>query len=274
MSNANIYNRLMDAIGNTFGVCGLMGNIQTESNFKSTNMQNSYEARLGMNDTTFKNCHGIDEDGHVTSAYDIALMSRELLNNHPSITKYTTIWMDTLRDGKSELVNTNKLIRNYKGATGLKTGSTNKAKFCISATAERNGMHLICVIMGAPTSDVRNKIATKLLDWGFANYGLYTSPSGEANPVPVKGGVMNACSTSYDSFSCVLPKEKIKDVEQKIELLEFVHAPVKKGDVVGSVIYLSDGAEVGRGEIVASETIDKMDFFDILKRMLAAFLLI
>ena len=133
-------------------------------------MMNTKAKQLGMNDTTFKNCHGIDEDGHVTSSYDIALMSKELLNNHPEITEYTTIWMDSIRNGKSELVNTNKLIRNYKGATGLKTGSTSIALYNLSASATRDGLNLIAVIMKAPTTKIRFSEATKLLDYGFANY--------------------------------------------------------------------------------------------------------
>ena len=133
-------------------------------------MMNTRAKQLGMNDTTFKNCHGIDEDGHVTSSYDIALMSKELLNNHPEITEYTTIWMDSIRDGKSELVNTNKLIRNYQGATGLKTGSTSIARYNLSASATRNDLALIAVIMKAPTTKIRFAEATKLLDYGFANY--------------------------------------------------------------------------------------------------------
>ena len=135
---------------------------------------NEKAKELGMNDTNFKNCHGIDEDGHVTSAYDISLMSKELLNNHPNIKKYTTIWMDSLRDGKSELVNTNKLIRNYNGATGLKTGSTSLALYNLSASATRDNLSLIAVIMRAPTSTIRFNEAKKLLDYGFANFS-YTS---------------------------------------------------------------------------------------------------
>ncbi len=131
---------------------------------------NEKARELGMNDTTFKNCHGIDEDGHFTSAFDIALMSRELLTKHPKIMDYTTIWMDSLRDGKSELVNTNKLIRNYKGATGLKTGSTSVALYNLSASATRDGLSLIAVIMKAPSTKVRFSEATKLLDYGFSNF--------------------------------------------------------------------------------------------------------
>lgn len=131
---------------------------------------NKRAQELGMNDTTFKNCHGIDEDGHETSSYDISLMSRELLRNHPDIKNYTTIWMDSLRDGKSELVNTNKLIRNYEGATGLKTGSTSLALFNLSASATRNDLSLIAVVMRAPTTKDRFASAKKLLDYGFSNY--------------------------------------------------------------------------------------------------------
>lgn len=131
---------------------------------------NAKAKELGMNDTCFKNCHGLDEDGHVTSSYDISLMSRELLINHPNITKYTTIWMDSLRGGKSQLVNTNKLIRNYKGATGLKTGSTSLALYNLSASATRDDLSLIAVIMKAPTPKVRFSEAEKLLDYGFSNY--------------------------------------------------------------------------------------------------------
>ena len=131
---------------------------------------NERAKELGMNDTTFKNCHGIDEDGHLTSSYDIALMSRELITKHPKIMDYTTIWMDTLRDGKSELVNTNKLLRNYQGCTGLKTGSTSVALYNLSATATRDNLSLIAVIMRGETSNIRFQEAKKLLDYGFANY--------------------------------------------------------------------------------------------------------
>ena len=140
----------------------------SEENFVM--QMNAKAKELGMNDTTFKNCHGIDEDGHVSSSYDIALMSRELLEKHPDITNYTTIYMDSLRDGKSELVNTNKLVRNYKGATGLKTGSTSLALYNLSASATRDNLSLIAVVMKAPTTKDRFQDATKLLDYGFANY--------------------------------------------------------------------------------------------------------
>lgn len=230
---------------------------------------------LGMENTKFENVTGLDDtaQNHLTSARDIAIMSRELIK-HKTILEYSSIWMDTIRNGEFGLTNTNRLVRFYPGCTGLKTGSTSKAGFCISVTAEREDLSLICVIMGAESRDVRNAAATTLLDWGFANYGLYTAPSSATDPVPVKGGVTNTCQTTYDAFSCVLPKEKIKTVEKKIELPEFVSAPIQKGDIVGKVVYLSDGTEIGRGQILVAETVEKMNFFDILRRMLASFLLI
>lgn len=154
---------------------------------------------LGMNDTCFKNCHGLDTDGHVTSAYDISLMSRELLKNHPTITNYTTIWMDTLRDGKSSLTNTNKLIRNYKGATGLKTGSTDLALYNLSASATRDDLSLIAVIMKAPSTKVRFSEAQKLLDYGFSNYSYvsFAKKSSIITSLPVSKGVSSTINAIF-----------------------------------------------------------------------------
>ncbi len=248
-------------------LCGSVESFVTRMNEKAK--------LLGMENTKFENVTGLDDtaQNHLTSARDIAIMSRELIK-HKTILEYSSIWMDTIRNGGFGLTNTNRLVRFYPGCTGLKTGSTSKAGFCISVTAEREDLSLVCVIMGAESRDVRNAAATTLLDWGFANYGLYTAPSAEIAPVAVKGGVKNTCQASQDVFSCVLPKEKIKSVEKKIELPEFISAPIQKGTPIGEVIYVSDGAEIGRSQILATETIEKMNFFDILKRMLASFLLI
>lgn len=162
---------------------------------------NTRAKELGMNDTCFKNCHGLDEDGHLTSSYDIALMSRELIVNHPSITNYTTIWMDTLRDGKSELVNTNKLLRNYEGCTGLKTGSTSTALFNLSATATRNGLSLIAVIMRGETSAIRFAEAKKLLDYGFSNFEFvkYGSKGDIAKNISITKGTTNSVEVVFES---------------------------------------------------------------------------
>lgn len=227
---------------------------------------NEKAKELGMNDTTFKNCHGIDEDGHVTSAYDIALMSRELLNNHPTILNYTTIWMDTLRNGESELVNTNKLIRNYKGATGLKTGSTSIALYNLSASATRDGLSLIAVIMKAPTTKIRFSEAQKLLDYGFSNYqykdlGTRGTVIREAN---VTKGVNSSVNLVLESdIGALLKKGEDKNIEQIINIDENLVAPLYEGQKVGEIIYKLNGEEIGKSNIVAERTVEKKTFFSI-----------
>ena len=227
---------------------------------------NERAKELGMNDTTFKNCHGIDEDGHLTSAYDIALMSRELLNNHPTILNYTTIWMDTLRDGESELVNTNKLIRNYKGATGLKTGSTSVALYNLSASATRDGMSLIAVILKAPTTKIRFSEAQKLLDYGFNNY--------EFKSLAVRGNVLKEADVTKGVTSKVnliiendvgilLKKGEYKNVSQTINLDENISAPVYERQKVGEIVFTLNNQEVGRTNIIAEKTVEKKTFFSI-----------
>lgn len=201
---------------------------------------NEKAKELGMNDTTFKNCHGIDEDDHVTSPYDIALMSRELLNNQPSITKYTTIWMDTLRDGKSSLVNTNKLIRNYKGATGLKTGSTSVALYNLSASATRDNLSLIAVIMKAPTTKIRFAEAQKLLDYGFSNYEYkQLAKKGDVlKSVDVTKGVEENLNLIVENdVGILLKKGQDNDVEQTIELNENISAPIQEEQKLGEIVF-------------------------------------
>ncbi len=201
---------------------------------------NERAKELGMNDTTFKNCHGIDEDGHVTSPYDIALMSRELLNNHPNITKYTTIWMDSLRDGKSSLVNTNKLIRNYKGATGLKTGSTSVALYNLSASATRDNLSLIAVIMKAPTTKIRFAEAQKLLDYGFSNYEYkQLAKKGDIlKSVDVTKGVEEKLNLIVENdVGLLLKKGQENDVEQTVELNENISAPIQEGQKLGEIVF-------------------------------------
>ena len=227
---------------------------------------NERAKELGMNDTTFKNCHGIDEDGHLTSAYDIALMSRELLNNHPTILNYTTIWMDTLRDGESELVNTNKLIRNYKGATGLKTGSTSVALYNLSASATRDWMSLIAVILKAPTTKIRFSEAQKLLDYGFNNY--------EFKSLAVRGNVLKEADVTKGVTSKVnlivendvgilLKKGEDKNIEQTINMEENITAPVYEGQKVGEIVFTLNNEEVGRTNIIAEKAVEKKTFFSI-----------
>ena len=227
---------------------------------------NERAKKLGMNDTTFKNCHGIDEDGHVTSAYDIALMSRELLNNHPSIMNYTTIWMDTLRNGESELVNTNKLIRNYKGATGLKTGSTSVALYNLSASATRDGLSLIAVIMKAPTTKIRFAEAQKLLDYGFSNYQYKLIARGGdiLKEVEVNKGVTPKLNLVIENDVGILVKKgEDKNVEQIVNIDENISAPITQGQKLGEMIFTLNGQEIGRSNLIAEINIEKRTFFNI-----------
>ena len=236
---------------------------------------NTRAGQLGMTATVFENVTGLDDtaENHLTSAHDIALMSQALIR-HETILQYSSIWMDTIRDGEFGLTNTNRLVRFYPGCTGLKTGSTSKAGFCVSVTAERNDFSLICVIMGAESRDVRNGIATELLDWGFANYGIYNAPVTALDPVPVIGGKENQCPVTYPSFTAVLPKGKLSSVEAKLTLPEQVEAPVKAGDRVGTVGFFCDGELIGSVDVCAEKDVERINFFEILRRMTARFLLI
>lgn len=228
---------------------------------------NDKAKELGMNDTTFKNCHGIDEDGHETSAYDIALMSRELLTKHPDITKYTTIWMDSLRDGKSELVNTNKLIRNYKGATGLKTGSTSIALYNLSASATRDDLSLIAVVMKAPTTKIRFAEAEKLLDYGFNNfqYSKFANEGDIIKTISVEKGVKDNIELAYENSAVALIKKgESKNVEQTINIPDKISAPINKGDVIGNIVYTVDGNEISKVNIIANETVEKNNLINMI----------
>ena len=229
-------------------------------------MMNTKAKQLGMNDTCFKNCHGIDEDGHVTSAYDIALMSRELLNNHPSITEYTTIWMDSIRDGKSELVNTNKLIRNYQGATGLKTGSTSIALYNLSASATRDGLSLIAVIMKAPTTKVRFAEARKLLDYGFANYTskCFGNKGDVICNIDVNKGIEPKVNVVLEEDSSVLIKKgDTGNITQNIIMNENITAPIKQGDVLGTIQYKSGDDIILEKSLVAETDVAKSNIWNI-----------
>lgn len=205
-------------------------------------MMNDKAKQLGMNDTTFKNCHGIDEDGHITSAYDIALMSRELLSKHPDIKKYTTIWMDDLRDGKSQLVNTNKLIRTYKGITGLKTGSTSLALYNLSASATRDDLSLIAVIMKAPSTKIRFAEAQKLLDYGFNNFSFksFGNKGDVIQSVCVNKGVKKSIDIVLEeNAGTLIDKNKSSQISQSIKINDNIEAPIKKGDILRSSNFFS-----------------------------------
>ena len=231
---------------------------------------NQRAKELGMNDTTFKNATGLPAEGHVTSAWDIALMSRELILNHPDIRNYTTIWMDSLRDGKSELVNTNKLIRFYEGATGLKTGSTDSALYCLSGTAELDGIELIAVIMKAPTSAQRFDDAKALLSYGFSTYALETIVPQEAlPPIPVELGTQATVQPVLgEGTALLLEKAQSAQLSQSVELVSSVAAPVAQGDTLGTLTVTAGEETVAQIPIVAGEAVERVTFSQMFSRLL------
>lgn len=263
------------AIYSANDACEALGEHIAGSEEALVGMLNERASELGMKNTHFDNCTGLDDtsDTHLTTAYDIALMSVELLK-HDLIRKYTTVWMDSLRDGATELVNTNKLVRFYDGATGLKTGTTSKAGCCISASAERNGTHLAAVIMGSPTSDDRFGGAKALLNWGFANYETVTPVPDTSliTDVTVIGGYEDSFTPKVESPKAVLLKKgSAGKLEQTVELATDVQAPVVAGERVGTVTFKLDGETVAECPIIASEEIKKLDFAEVLRRFLTSF---
>ena len=232
---------------------------------------NNRARELGMNDTHFVNCTGLTAEGHVTSAHDIALMSRELLLHHPEVRSYTTIWMDTLRNGTFGLSNTNKLIRFYDGATGLKTGFTQEAGYCISATAERDGMELIAVIMKGNTSDSRNADAKTLLNYGFSTYALVDIQPEEPLPaLPVTLGAADtvALTLPEEGRTVLLEKSRSGGLTQTVELPEAVPAPLQAGDTVGTLTVSREGETLLTVPIVAAETVEKLSWSQMTRHML------
>ena len=230
---------------------------------------NQRAAELGMNDTTFKNATGLPAEGHVTSAYDIAIMSRELVLNHPDIRQYTTIWMDTLRGGASSLVNTNKLIRFYEGATGLKTGSTDNALYCLSATAERDGMELIAVIMKDATSAQRFEDAKTLLSYGFSTYALkQVTPEAALPPIPVKLGTQATVQPVLkENSALLLEKSQAGQLAQSVTLASQVDAPVSKGDLLGTLTVTSGEDMIAELPLVAGEDVSRVTYGQMLRRL-------
>ena len=246
-------------------VCGSEDIFVTEMNRKAKD--------LGMADTVFKNCNGLDEDGHVTSAYDVALMSRELIK-HKKIFDYTSIWMDYLRDGKTQLVNTNKLLRSYKGITGLKTGTTSQAGSCITATATRGNLSLIAVILGAANGKDRFKDAATLLDFGFANYNMLQPVVDESifEPVKVLDGMKPEVAVeAHVGAEVLVPKGKEHSIDGSMEIASEVAAPVKKGQRLGRLIYKLNDEIVAEYEIVAAEDVEAINFPAIFKDLLGKF---
>ena len=233
-------------------------------------LMNKRAKELGMNNTNFVNATGLDAENHYTSAHDVAIMSAELIK-HSLIKNYSTVWMDSLRDGKSELVNTNKLVRFYEGTTGLKTGTTSIAKYCLSASAQRNGMELVAVVLAGETSNDRFGGAKKMLDYGFANYN-YEKLNADLEDglcVKVEDGVKDQVSvTTKDSVNLLVPKTQKGDITRKTEWNEKIVAPIKKGDVLGYVnIYMGE-SQVGKIEILANEDVEKLNLWVTFKWIL------
>lgn len=226
---------------------------------------NKRAKELGMNDTEFKNCTGLDAEGHLTTAHDVAVMSAELIK-HDLIKKYSTVWMDTLRDGESELVNTNKLVRFYSGTTGLKTGTTSNAGYCLSATAERDNTSLVAVIMSAPSSNDRFANAKKLLDYGFANYKyICVSPEKKEYPAIVKDAnepTVNLVPSG--NLSLLFKKGNSQEITQEPQIDENITAPVKKGQKLGKIIVSSDNVQLGSIDLICSENLDKISLKTVL----------
>ena len=225
---------------------------------------------LGMKDTAFVNCTGLPAAGHHSSAYDIALMSRELILHHPDIRTYTTIWMDSIRDGAFGLTNTNRLVRFYPGATGLKTGSTDSALYCLSATAERDGMELIAVVLGSPTSADRFETAKALLNYGFAGYSLVTvAPSEPISPIPVTLGTADSVQPVLTQESQILlPKAEAGKVSTTLSLPDTLQAPVEKGQELGSLTVLVDGKENQKLPLVAQEEVPRLTLWAVYQSLL------
>ena len=221
---------------------------------------NERAAQLGMADTNFVNCTGLPAAGHLTSAYDIALMSRELILNHPNIRQYSTIWMDTIRGGSFQLANTNKLVRYYEGCTGLKTGSTDSALYCLSATAEREGMELIAVVLGSPTSAQRFSAAQALLTYGFANYTMVdVRPDQAIPPVAVSLGVTDTVQPVLESGSRILvEKSQLNQITTSLQLSEDVEAPVEQGQKLGELTVSAGDTKLCTIPLVADQAVDRV----------------
>lgn len=265
------------AVASANDACVAMSEYICGSEEEFVRRMNERAEGLGMENTNFVNCNGLDAEGHVTSARDIALMSRELISKYPQVHDYSMIWMEnithTTKKGTSEfgLTNTNKLVRQYEYATGLKTGSTGDAKFCVSATGEKNGIELIAVVMAAENSKERFADAVKLLNYGFGRCQLYTDESTEGiRPAQVEGGVEDTVSVQREGAFSYLDTggADINSIEKEIRMKRSIKAPVRKGDVIGEIIYTLDGEEIGTSSLVAGEDVKKAKFFDYMKKTL------
>lgn len=255
--------------------CTALGEYLAGGDEAFVKMLNERAAELGMKNTHFENCTGLDDttENHLTTAFDVATMSRELLK-HELITNYTTIWMDSLREGQTELVNTNKLVRFYEGTTGLKTGTTSKAGCCVSASAMRDGTHLVAVVMGSDNSSDRFETAKAMLNWGFANF-LTVTPEVDSSLIPDVGvinGVVESLKPKIptpDSF--LVEKGRESEITQTIDIAVDVAAPVEQGQILGKVIFRLGDETLGEYSITAPDKIDALTFKIVFMRIIASF---
>lgn len=247
-------------------ICGSEDSFVAEMNKKAQ--------ELGMKETVFKNCNGLDEDGHVTSAYDVAIMSRELMK-HKDVFNYTSIWLDFLRDGATQIVNTNKLLKSYDGITGLKTGTTSQAGACISATAQRDDLHLIAVVLGAASTTERFDDATTLLNYGFASYCSVKpeDPSEQLTAVNVTKGMESSVNVETNiNGRFLMQKGNESDIDMEIKLKEEVEAPVKEGQELGRVVYKSNDKVLGEYPVTACSAVEKINFSDVFSILFKSFI--
>ncbi len=239
----------------------------SESSF--VKKMNARAVELGLKNTAFENVTGLDDTttNHYSCPADIAKMSRELIK-HDVILQYSSVWQDSIRGGEFILTNTNRLVRYYDGCNGLKTGSTDKAGFCISATAKRGNMQLIAVVMGAPTRDIRNNAARELLDYGFSNYRLYEDRASTVELATVLGGKKSEVGLNSTGFSTVISKDEESVIVREYIIPENLRAPISKGEIIGKIIYKINGDQIGYSDIYAADSIESIGFYDVFIRII------
>lgn len=251
--------------------CTLLGEYVAGSDTAFVDMMNEKVEELGLRDSHFENCTGLDDDitNHYSCAYDLAVIAKEVMK-YDLIKKYSTVWLDSLRDGETELNNTNKLINKYNGITGLKTGTTSNAGFCLCATATRDNMSLVSVVLGADTSDDRFNMSTQLLDFGFANYQLckITLDEKQITPVKIENGVIKKILPVSRKTDCVMVTKNAGEFEYEYKVKGSVKAPVKKGDALGEVLVMSDNEQVASIELVSDQNVKKVKFSYIFNELM------
>lgn len=251
--------------------CTLLGEYVAGSDTAFVDMMNDRVKELGLKDSHFENCTGLDDDitNHYSCAYDLAVISKEVMK-YDLIKKYSTVWLDSLRGGETELNNTNKLINKYNGITGLKTGTTSNAGFCLCATATRDNMSLVSVVLGADTSDDRFNMSTQLLDFGFANYKLakITLDQKQITPVKIENGRMKSITPVYNNTGCILVTKNAGDFEYEYKIKESVKAPVRKDDTLGEVLVMSNNEQAASVKLISDQNVKKINFSYIFNELM------